>query len=463
MTNPARSFILGALVLLALAVSATHAGTILFVGANSTPTTGADGAAYAYLGGIFGHGQVDYLQATSATTASADGYKLLVISSTPSSGDTRGKWQNSTVPILNWEEAIVNDDANEFFMSDSVLNTSANPQRIQITNPAHPIAAGIAGPVVEVKSSGTDNFAYGVTLGPGVGSIGHQEGDPNNFAILYAEPGAALRGGVISPNRRVMFPMGDNAFNQLTAEGKQLFGQAAQWAAGPTVASPLVTYTFPTNTGGETGPAYLPTSISPQLQTTPGSAVRDAAGTITMEISSPGAYNSLPVLRVLPPNGATDLALAQAANSYFEFTVTPQPGISLDLAELDFQAAMGGTTTPRGFGLFSDRDNYATALVTADIPTIRPNWTQYFADLSGPLFQDLTGPVTFRMVIYAPSSGSSIEFDNLTLFGVANVPEPGTLALLSCALASLALFVGAKQRRRRARLAPQTVARRSER
>lgn len=63
-------------------------------------------------------------------------------------------------------------------------------------------------------------------------------------------------------------------------------------------------------------------------------------------------------------------------------------------------------------------------------------------DLTDPMFQELS-EATFRMYVYSPSSGSTIEFDNIRINGV--IPEPGTLAM---ALAAAAMVLCRRRRKR---------------
>lgn len=198
-----------------------------------TPTYAADGAVYAFLRDRFYYAQIDYVQASVATTASANGYDLLVISSTPGSEHIRDKWDTSRTGILNWEQAVADDDGNEFMMADSLIPVTANQ------------------------------------------------------AILAADVGDRLRDGSLSPNRRVMFSMDDGTFSAISADGLRLFGQAAQWA-GDTEKPVLLRYTFPTTAAAETGPGFGPTTVAPLLDASYEMAVKDTAGNITLEISNPG-------------------------------------------------------------------------------------------------------------------------------------------------------------------------------
>jgi hypothetical protein len=418
------------------AAKQASAVSILFVGMDPTPTYAADGAAYAFLRDRFYYAQVDYVQASVATTASANGYDLLVISSTPGSEHIRDKWDTIRTGILNWEQAVTDDDGNEFMMADSLIPVAADPVQIDITNTSHPITAGFAAGTINLTTRNASVY-FANTLGAGVVAVGTQTGEPANQAILAADVGDQLRDGSLSPNRRVMFPMDDGTFSALSADGLRLFGQAAQWA-GDLEKPVLLRYTFPTTAAAETGPGFGPTTVAPLLDASYEMAVKDTAGNITIEISNPGASYATPVLRVDPNGNSASLVEAVANDKYFEFSLAPLPDAALNLAGLEFDVACGGGGT-RGWGLFSSVDGFLNAIATSTIPTLRPNFTHVIADLRTPQFQDLAGPITFRMYVFSGNTGATVEFDNFELVGMA-VPEPATVSLALSALLGLAVW-----------------------
>jgi hypothetical protein len=83
---------------------------------------------------------------------------------------------------------------------------------------------------------------------------------------------------------------------------------------------------------------------------------------------------------------------------------------------LTFDAARGGGAMPRGWALLSSVDGFANPIDTQEAMSQRPDLTSYKVDLSGPTFQGLT-TVTFRMYVYVPGGGQSLEFSNVTLNG----------------------------------------------
>jgi hypothetical protein len=130
---------------------------------------------------------------------------------------------------------------------------------------------------------------------------------------------------------------------------------------------------------------------------------------MTFEISNEAtSYASAPELRTFPP--FTTASASIAANAYWQFTVNPAAGQTMNLTDLQFDSARGGGGTPRGWALETSVDGFgsATILQQTDLPTVRPTWTHYTIDLSAAKFQDITTPTTFRFYVYSPASGSTI-------------------------------------------------------
>ena len=126
-----------------------------------------------------------------------------------------------------------------------------------------------------------------------------------------------------------------------------------------------------------------------------------------------------PVLRIDPGANSSTAALAVANDRYFEFTLAADDGFFLDLDNLMFGAARGGSGTPRGFVVRSSVDGFASNVATADMTTVRPDLKLYTVDLSQPAYTDLT-EVTFRIYSYVPSGGSSVEYVDVTVNGFSH-------------------------------------------
>ena len=62
----------------------------------------------------------------------------MVLSSTPGSGDMRDKFEDSLVPIVNWEEAISDNGAGEFGLSSAVMTKSTTTTEIEMGDTQSP-------------------------------------------------------------------------------------------------------------------------------------------------------------------------------------------------------------------------------------------------------------------------------------------------------------------------------------
>ena len=121
---------------------------------------------------------------------------------------------------------------------------------------------------------------------------------------------------------------------------------------------------------------------------------------------------------------ATGAAEAVTENQYFSVTVTADAGYELDLSSLNFDAARGGSSTPRGYVVRSSVDGYASNIASADIGTAYPTWTPVSIDLTGASYQNLAG-ITFRIYAYAPGTSYTVAFDNIEINGsVVATGEP---------------------------------------
>lgn len=150
-----------------------------------------------------------------------------------------------------------------------------------------------------------------------------------------------------------------------------------------------------------------------------------------------GAAN--PFLATAPRNAVTTPALAYAGNHYWSVTFTPASGYFFDLDSLDFLSWKGGTSSNRGFAIYSNLDGFTTPLFSIlDEPGLRATPTSRSVTLPA-AFDYVTTPVTFRFYIHSVNNATTVEFDNLRLIGeVALIPEPAALSAL--VLPALALL-----------------------
>ncbi len=223
--------------------------TVLFLDADGSGTQGADEVAVTLLEDKFGIDKVTISAASTITTGDELSFGLLVMSSTPSSGDLRGKFVDSIVPIVNWEEAVSdNNNLGEFGGSTEVFTKSNETTQIMLAD--HPISAGFPevidffqGEIGETTSTATV-FGDLDTVATAV------DGPTGNAMIIAIEEGSAVDPAVgtmnnTAPARRVLMPFTDNTLNFISPDGLALFASSLDWAIGATGGSaPLQIVSF---------------------------------------------------------------------------------------------------------------------------------------------------------------------------------------------------------------------------
>ena len=205
--------------------------SILFLGGQPGPTQGADAAVMTFLEDTYGPQNITYMQSSAAQTGDELAYSALILSSTFGSGSARGKFQDSTVPILNWEEALLRNAGGEFAISQG--RPKENAQHTITIGLEHPITAGFTvGEDVQL-TSGTAEFWWATApLAPGALTLAHEDTDPGRGWITIVEKGDELLTGQPAAGRRVMLGITDATFNFFTDEAKILFKQSVDWLLG---------------------------------------------------------------------------------------------------------------------------------------------------------------------------------------------------------------------------------------
>ena len=205
---------------------------ILFLGAApDEPTSGADQTVMDFLTDRYGEPNIDYMSSSDADTGDELAYGVLILSSTFGSGTARNKFQDSVIPILNWEEALARDAGGEFAMSSDRLKDISDHSIV--IKEDHPITAGFPVDSTVVMTDGSAEFWWSAgDLAPGSLSLACDDDDENNFFLQIIEQGDELLDGSPAPGRRLMLGFTDATFNFLTEDGLTLFGQAVDWLLG---------------------------------------------------------------------------------------------------------------------------------------------------------------------------------------------------------------------------------------
>lgn len=205
--------------------------TILFLGNAAAPTSGADGAIMAFLQESYGAQNVTYMQSSVAQPGDELGFKALILSSTFGSGTARGKFQDSPVPILNWEEALTRNAGGEFAITDG--RTKETATHFITINVEHPITAGFEPGQRVQMTTGSSEFWWSTGLqAPGAISLASDDTNTTNGFLTIVEAGDELLTGQPAPGRRIMLGITDNTFNFFTDEARTLFAQSVDWLLG---------------------------------------------------------------------------------------------------------------------------------------------------------------------------------------------------------------------------------------
>jgi hypothetical protein len=169
---------------------------------------------------------------------------------------------------------------------------------------------------------------------------------------------------------------------------------------------------------GQRGP-----QIQDAAQGAAGGDLTPGAGIASFDVNFSG-YATSPALLVNFVATNADLAAAWTNQSLVTFDLTVGSNLAgLNLTSLSFNAARGGSSTPRGIGVYVTTPTSSNELVQSALTlnTVRPEWEAKVVDLSGVgSLQNLAAGqgVRFTLALYTPSPGNSIELDDLTVRGL---------------------------------------------
>jgi hypothetical protein len=153
---------------------------------------------------------------------------LVIVSSTVSSKDVAPGWRTLAIPLVTWENDLLDDFAMSGKRHDADFGEVEKERYLWVVNAPHPAAGGLAAGVANVyrKQAG---MSWGK---PGLGAsiIATIYGQPEKAAVFAYEKGATMDYESLAPARRVMFFLGNDTFTNLSADGMRLFDAAIDWA-----------------------------------------------------------------------------------------------------------------------------------------------------------------------------------------------------------------------------------------
>jgi len=168
------------------------------------------------------------LAGQDADPVSARGAALVVISSSVSGKDVKPGWRALAVPLVTWENDLLDDLAMTRKRHDFDFGEADKERFVWIVNAPQAMAAGLPAGIANV-------YVKQAPMGwgkPGLGAttIATIYGQPEKAAVFGYEAGATMDYETLAPARRVMLFLGNDGFNNLSPAGLRLFDAAIDWA-----------------------------------------------------------------------------------------------------------------------------------------------------------------------------------------------------------------------------------------
>jgi hypothetical protein len=143
-----------------------------------------------------------------------------------------------------------------------------------------------------------------------------------------------------------------------------------------------------------------------------GSAITNAS-LVDFSINNTINYSTKPFLNFI--TDSVSLAESITENRYFEFTITPDNGYTINLSSLSFKVGKE-TSGTYGWGLRSSIDSYVTTIESGTISTTRTTWGTVTINLPSSHLH-LRSAVTFRLYFYGDSASFEIDVDDILING----------------------------------------------
>ena len=230
----------------------------LFIGAAAgDPTAGTDQIVFDHLEEKYGEGNVTYMAANQSDGSEADDVDIVLMSSTFGSGDARGKFHETTTPVFQWEEALVDQPRDGNWPFTEGGRTKSIEESFVILNLEHPIITAGSElhpgglPVNEVgeeyqifEDGGGNTWSAAGPLPEDAVILAETPAqyDPDlpieesGACLFLVEPGGTLyeSGGepYVAAGPSLHFAMEDNSPGSFTDTGWALFDRCLDWLTG---------------------------------------------------------------------------------------------------------------------------------------------------------------------------------------------------------------------------------------
>lgn len=173
------------------------------------------------------HGFTVRIVDQAAEPETATDADLVVISSTVSAKDVRPGWRQLKIPLLTWENDLLDDLAMTGKRHDVDFGEAEKERYLWVANAPQPMAAklpaGIANVYVKQAPMSWGKPGLGATI------IASLYGQPEKVAIFGYEEGATMDYETLAPARRTMVFLGNDGFTNLSPAGLALFDAAVDW------------------------------------------------------------------------------------------------------------------------------------------------------------------------------------------------------------------------------------------
>ncbi|HWT97399.1 MAG TPA: hypothetical protein VN229_07270 [Terriglobales bacterium] len=160
-------------------------------------------------------------------TKQACSYDLVVLSSSVRSRDLGGAYRDVTVPLLTWENDLLDDLRFTGRKKDADFGLVEKEHYLWMVNAPHPLSAGQpAGNLVAYQKDAPMGWGR-----PGLGAsiIATIPGEPDKATVFGYERGATMDYDFLAPARRIFVFLDNDTFGNLTPAGLSLFDAAVRW------------------------------------------------------------------------------------------------------------------------------------------------------------------------------------------------------------------------------------------